>query len=650
MEDSTSTPSAGASPKPAWPTVAVPGQGTPRLARDQEDTQSVDAVPGQMAIAVDGDHHGPQNETGTRGRDVGDRIPTLSVGDRSSAADRSSEPAVDLQVSAMGTEFGDRSGDAPGPSGDASQRLGDGGFGPRRELGTGTADASTSGDRSGTGDGGDATDREGAVLLDELRSTIGKYVVLPSEEALTAVALWVAATHIQTALQHAPRLAVMSPTKGCGKSRVLDVLYETVHDPMMTVNTSPAVIFRTIGKIPPTLLVDEADTIFSPKAAGDSEILRGLLNAGHQRNRPAWRISGPEHKPTPFPTFAMAAIAGIGDLPDTITDRSVVLRMQKRKPGEKVAPFRTRYAAPELNALRDRLAAWLGPLRGTAARMVPAMPVEDRAADTWEPLVIIADLAGGHWPAQARAACLAMTRHEAVQDEQTSLKTRLLRDIHRIFERAKNPEALPTLDLVAALIQDADAPWADHGAKGLNAYHLGNLLRDFGIGPVNYRFDQGKQAKAYLRNRFLDAWARHCPDLAQAEAPPEPAYGTSPVRPTQRKPPTAPAGSLPVGLPGGSAGPSGCPDRTGSVSLRRIRPRAGQRGDGLSHRDGRIRTCPAVRTCADQARDACNGCDTVPLLPLEHHDVQHRKPPHSSPSGMARPRPTSSSKLERSSP
>ncbi|PNE36864.1 DUF3631 domain-containing protein [Streptomyces noursei] len=394
---------------------------------------------------------------------------------------------------------------------------------------------------------------DGAALLDELRAAIGKYVVLPSQEALTAVTLWVAATHIQTALQHAPRLAVMSATKGCGKSRVLDVLYETVHDPMMTVNTSPAVIFRTIGKIPPTLLVDEADTIFGPKASGDSEILRGLLNAGHQRNRPAWRISGPEHKPTPFPTFAMAAIAGIGDLPDTITDRSVVLRIQKRKPGEKVAPFRSRYAAPELNALRGRLAAWLGPLRSTAARMVPQMPVEDRAADTWEPLVIIADLAGGHWPAQARAACVAMTRFEAVQDEQTNVKVRLLRDIHRIFERANNPEALSSQDLVAALIQDADAPWAEHGNKGLNAHHLGFLLRDFDIRPANYRFAGGRQAKAYTRNRFLDAWARHCPHLT--EATPEPAHGGAPARPAQGKPPAAPAGSLPVGPPGGPAGP-----------------------------------------------------------------------------------------------
>ncbi|MEU7168793.1 DUF3631 domain-containing protein [Streptomyces morookaense] len=387
---------------------------------------------------------------------------------------------------------------------------------------------------------------EGAVLLDELRAAIGRYVVLPSEEALTAVTLWVAASHIQPALQHAPRLAVVGPTKGCGKSRVLDVLHETVYQPMMTVNTSPAVVFRVIGKNPPTLLVDEADTIFGPKA-GEKEDLRGLLNAGHQRNRPAWRISGPEHKPTAFPTFAMAALAGIGDLPDTIMDRAVVIRMQKRKPGERITPFRSRYSVPELNALRDRLTAWLSPLRGTAARLVPRMPVEDRAADTWEPLVIVADLAGGHWPARARAACLAMTRHEVVQDEQTTLKTRLLRDIRRIFEQEGNKEALRTQDLLAALITDTESPWPEYGTKGMNAYHLANLMRDFDISPANYRFENGKQAKAYMRNRFLDVWARYCPEPSQ-EAP-------VPVCPARGTPPTTPAGSIPIGPPGGTAGP-----------------------------------------------------------------------------------------------
>ncbi|MEV6311268.1 DUF3631 domain-containing protein [Streptomyces sp. NPDC051840] len=390
---------------------------------------------------------------------------------------------------------------------------------------------------------------EGTVLLDDLRAAIGQYVVLPSDEALTAVTLWVAASHIQPGLQHAPRLAVVGPTKGCGKSRLLDVLYETVHQPMMTVNTSPAVVFRVIGKSPPTLLVDEADTIFGPKA-GDKEDLRGLLNAGHQRNRPAWRISGPEHKPTAFPTFAMAALAGIGDLPDTIMDRAIVIRMQKRKPGERITPFRSRYSMPELHALRDRLADWLIPQRRTVAGSVPKMPVEDRAADTWEPLVIVADLAGGHWPARARAACLAMTRNEVVQDEQTTLKTRLLRDIRRVFDQEGGREALRSQDLLAVLIQDAEAPWAEYGTKGLNAYHLANLLRDFGISPANHRFENGRQAKAYARNQFVDAWARYCPGPAPSAPTAE-----GPARPTSGRPPAPPSGALPTGPPGRPAGP-----------------------------------------------------------------------------------------------
>ncbi|MFJ8952219.1 DUF3631 domain-containing protein [Streptomyces sp. NPDC102381] len=397
-------------------------------------------------------------------------------------------------------------------------------------------------------DGGGAAGA-GTALLDDLRTAIGRYVVLSSDEALTAVTLWVAASHIQPGLQHAPRLAVVGPTKGCGKSRLLDVLYETVHQPMMTVNTSPAVVFRVIGKNPPTLLVDEADTIFGPKA-GDKEDLRGLLNAGHQRNRPAWRISGSEHKPTAFPTFAMAALAGIGDLPDTIMDRAIVIRMQKRKPGERITPFRSRYSVPELHALRDRLANWLVPLRSTVAGAVPKMPVEDRAADTWEPLVIVADLAGGHWPARARAACLAMTRNEVVQDEQTTLKTRLLRDIRRVFDQERGREALRSQDLLAVLIQDAEAPWAEYGTKGLNAYHLANLLRDFGISPANYRFENGRQAKAYARNQFVDAWARYCPAPAPSVPTPE-----VPARPTQGRPPAPPSGTLPTGPPGGPAGP-----------------------------------------------------------------------------------------------
>ncbi|MFF3843086.1 DUF3631 domain-containing protein [Streptomyces sp. NPDC001930] len=362
---------------------------------------------------------------------------------------------------------------------------------------------------------------EGELVLSDLRAQFRRYVVLPSEDALTAVTLWVAATHLQTAWQHAPRLAVVGPAKRCGKSRLLDVVTETVHDPLITVNASPAAVFRSITDNPPTLLVDEADTLFgSAKVAEKNEEMRGLLNAGHQRNRPTLRVSGPNHEVSKFPTFAMAALAGIGDLPDTIMDRSVVIRMRRRRPGEKVAEFRTVRDTPALHAVRDRLVAWLAPLHATAMDLTPKMPVEDRAADTWEPLIAIADLAGGPWPEAARAACAAMTNHEAEQDQDHSaLNIRLLADIRRAFASEGNPVVIRTGRLLGILNEDAESPWPEYSDKGLTPRGLQILLNDYGIRSANRRFPDGFQAKGFTRLQFTDAWARYCPEPAPAAEP-----------------------------------------------------------------------------------------------------------------------------------
>ncbi len=129
-----------------------------------------------------------------------------------------------------------------------------------------------------------------------------RYVILPSAEAAIAVALWIAATHAQPSWAHAPRLVIRAPEKRCGKSRLLDIVEGTCHAPLITVNASPAAVYRAIGTdVPPTLLVDEADTIFGGKNAEANEDLRGLLNAGHQRNRPAIRWDAATRTPGTHP-------------------------------------------------------------------------------------------------------------------------------------------------------------------------------------------------------------------------------------------------------------------------------------------------------------------------------------------------------------
>ncbi|TMR10806.1 DUF3631 domain-containing protein [Nonomuraea turkmeniaca] len=348
----------------------------------------------------------------------------------------------------------------------------------------------------------------GAALLDQLRAALTRYVILPSTETVDAVTLWIAATHAQPAMAHAPRLVIRGPEKRCGKSRLLDIVEATCHDPFITVNSSSPAIYRSITADPPTILVDEADTIFGPKADGNED-LRGLLNAGHQRNRPAKRYDAARNQVESIPTFAMAALAGIGAMPDTIEDRAIIVRMRRRGPGEKAAPYRHRR---DRTPLREHLAGalnqWLRADLTALEEAEPAMPVEDRAADTWEPLIIIADHAGGTWPDRARAAAVALTA-EADDNGRPSAGLRLLTDCRTAFG---DDTALPTAVLLERLKANPEGEWNEHGPAGLSPRKLGVMLSEYDIRSANIRFPTG-QAKGYQRADFADAWARYCPAL-----------------------------------------------------------------------------------------------------------------------------------------
>jgi hypothetical protein len=352
-------------------------------------------------------------------------------------------------------------------------------------------------------------DAQGAALLVELHGALTRYVVLPSPQAADAVTLWAAATHAQPAWEHAPRLAVVSPLKRCGKSRLLDVVAETCHAPLITVNATIAAVVRSIGEDPPTLLVDEADTLWGSKKVADSnEDLRGLLNAGHQRNRPMLRWDVTSRTLDQLDTFAMALLAAIGELPDTIMDRAVVVRMRRRAPGERVQPYRTRRDAPPLNQLRERLGGWVRAHLVQLRQATPPMPLEDRAADTWEPLIAVADLAGGDWPARARTAATTMTTAEAQQEEDTSASVRLLGDLREVFG---DDDALYTTTILERLHKLEDAPWADWYGRLLTTRDLAKLLRPYQVRAKNLRERGGEPRKGYARADLHEPWARYLP-------------------------------------------------------------------------------------------------------------------------------------------
>lgn len=365
---------------------------------------------------------------------------------------------------------------------------------------------------------------DGAALLDEVREALSRYVILPDEHAMTGVVLWIAATHGVPAWAHATRLVIRAPEKRCGKSRLLQLVQALSHQPLMSINVSSFAMYRSIAMAendPPTILMDEADTVFGPKA-GDNEDLRGLLNGGFDRDAFTLRYDAGIRQVESLSTFAMAALAGIGTMPDTIEDRAVVIRMRRRAPGESVAPYRMRRDRPGLDDLRVRLNRWVGANLRDLELAIPVMPIEDRAADLWEPLIAVADLAGGHWPEDAREASLILSEDREANARQ-SVQSRLLADCRTAFGDAN---ALPSAVLLDRLKEDPEAPWATYGNTGLNPRRLAELLREFDITSRTMRLDTG-QAKAYTRADFADAWDRYCPTEpapGQADVPSQPPH------------------------------------------------------------------------------------------------------------------------------
>jgi hypothetical protein len=184
-------------------------------------------------------------------------------------------------------------------------------------------------------------DFSGQEILNDVDAFLERFITYPSEAAHVAHILWIGHTHLMEVWDSTPRLAILSPEPECGKSRVLEVSEVLVPRPVESVNVTPAYLFRKVADDAgrPTILYDEIDTVFGPKARDNDEI-RGLLNAGHRKHAKAGRCvtNGKTISTEDFPAYCAVAMAGIGDLPDTIIGRSIILRMRRRAPSETVHP------------------------------------------------------------------------------------------------------------------------------------------------------------------------------------------------------------------------------------------------------------------------------------------------------------------------
>ena len=379
---------------------------------------------------------------------------------------------------------------------------------------------------------------DGAELLNDIKAFLARFVAYPSPHALVAHVLWIVHTWLMVCWESTPRIAFLSPEPGSGKSRALEVTEPLVPRPVHAVNTTSAYLFRKVSDPEglPTILFDEIDTVFGPKAK-ENEDIRGMLNAGHRKGAMAGRcvVRGKIIETEELEAFCAVALAGLDDLPDTLMSRSVVIRMRRRAPSELVEPWRHRVNAPEAKVLAQRLSNWADSVKDRAGQTWPDMPqgVEDRDADVWEALLAVADLAGDHWPQTARVTAVTVVTDSKAGTP--SLGVLLLRDLRTVFN-TRRADRLSSESILTDLRGMEESPWAViRRGEPLDARGLAQRLRKYGIGPEPQRVGDDV-FKGYSRGQLSDAWSRYLPVESVTSVTPVTPAASQPDTPWADKP------------------------------------------------------------------------------------------------------------------
>ena len=385
----------------------------------------------------------------------------------------------------------------------------------------------------------------GKALLDALVALLRQFIVLPKWAAET-LALWIIHTYLFKTRDVTTYIGIESPEKRCGKTTLLTVLSELVSRPVVSTNISSPAFFRVIEEVQPTLLIDEADTFFQ----GNTE-LRGILNSGYKRktsfvvrvtseapNTPAngnGSLTAMASRLARFSCWCPKAMAAIGRFPDTLADRCIVIRMQRKTTKEECERLRNL----ETTTLRRQCARFALDNAQAVGSARPDLPssLNDRAADIWEPLLAIADLAGGDWPQLARQAAINLA---ASAQDHNPIGT-LLFDIFLLFTVGKVTR-IYSRELVQSLNTFPDRPWSElRKGKPITELWLAQQLRPYGVRPKTI-WIENTHAKGYTEEDFQDVFRRYVPksELESLRAECRRQTGLENKKPESGNPPPAP--------------------------------------------------------------------------------------------------------------
>jgi uncharacterized protein DUF3631 len=352
-------------------------------------------------------------------------------------------------------------------------------------------------------------------IITAVEEYLTSYVTFSNPNHGFVGALWAAATHAWPHFDVFPYMVVTSDTKQSGKTLFgIDLMKNLSANAVSAGGMTPAVCFRTIDQEKPTLLVDEAETLNS-EAATD---LRAALNMGYKKGATFRRVEG--RKPVEYKVFCPKLFVLIGDVYDTLHDRSIIVRMMRAKPAKRFVR-----AVAELDgfALRDALSKQVAGEVGRITDLYAAHKgldfLSSRDEEIWLPLFVTCealapellprllkvavDMAAEKSTIPRRSFVTLLDEEKRVIDHEYGI--RLLRDLCAVINGRKYAT---TAEALAALRDLPTAPWRAFRGKGLSDIDMGNMLDVFGVHPRSIKVAKNKVQRGYRKDDVEAALAR----------------------------------------------------------------------------------------------------------------------------------------------
>lgn len=155
-------------------------------------------------------------------------------------------------------------------------------------------------------------------------SKIKELIGLADDRLYPMLAVWTAGTYLFPLFTAYPYIN-LTGEKGSGKTKVLDAIEQVAFNALQMVNPTPAVLFRVVHALKPTLLLDEIENL----STEDSREVRQIINAGYKRGATVPRCEGEGHEIRFFDVYSPKVIAAIKPIGEVTEDRAIIVVMTK---------------------------------------------------------------------------------------------------------------------------------------------------------------------------------------------------------------------------------------------------------------------------------------------------------------------------------